>query len=187
MTPRLAAACVLLLATAGCSASAVEAPSRGFPNQMAFDDELLQLKTVYRLAERSLASYARKEEDLPADLQVGVVVSRKAENDEELSTWLIDEYRSSPGQSYHLEVEPNWACKVGLTPGTWPPRAYIAIHLCRQGARGTSCAEVEERITPDELTRCINNYSCWEAMCGERWKARSESVEAVIRNAVGER
>jgi len=84
-------------------------------------------------------------------------------------------------------VEPNWACKVGLTPGTFPPRPYIAIHLCRQGARGTACAEVEERFPSDDLSRCVQKYSCWEAMCAERWKARSESVEAVIRNAVGER
>jgi len=51
---------VLVLASFGCSASAVETPARGFPDQMAFDDELLQLKAVYRRDERSLASYARK-------------------------------------------------------------------------------------------------------------------------------
>jgi hypothetical protein len=187
MTSRLAAASLLVLASFGCSASAVEAPSKGFPNQIAFDDDVLELKAVWKRDQRSAASYARKEETLPADLQVGVIVSTSGENDEDLHNWVIDEYTSSPGlQHYHLATEANWACKVGLPPGL-PPRPFIALHLCRQGSRGTACAEVEEKLEDGELAQCIHKYSCWQAKCEQRWAERSESVEAVITNAVGER
>jgi hypothetical protein len=187
MTPRLAIACAFLLAACGCSASGLEAPAKGFPNQVAFDDEVLELKAVWKRDERAAASYARKEDKLPADLQVGVIVSTSGESDEDLHTWMIDEYRSTPGQqSYHLETEANWACKVGLPSGL-PPRPFIALHLCRQGARGTACVEIEERLDDDELTQCINDDSCWAAMCEERWDERSASVERVIESSVGSR
>jgi hypothetical protein len=190
MTPRLAAASVLVLASFGCSASVAQAPAaKGFPNQIAFDDEVLELKAVWKREERSAASYARKEEKIPAPLQVGVIVSTSGENDEDLHNWVMDRYTSSLGlQQYHTETEANWACKVGLLPPLGAqPRPFIALHLCRQGARGTACAEVEEELEGIELTECINRPSCWRAKCEQRWDARSESVEAVVRNAVGER
>jgi len=143
-------------------------------------------------ARKELIAFASRQLDLPEDdltLDGDDIVSTSGENDEDLHNWVMDRYTSSLGlQQYHTETEANWACKVGLLPPLGAqPRPFIALHLCRQGARGTACAEVEEELEGIELTECINRPSCWKAKCEQRWDARSESVEAVVRNAVGER
>lgn len=173
---------VLAGAGAGCSGGSREPR---FPAQIAFDDDVLEQRSLWTREQRSAAVYTPADETLPgASLQVGVIVSDRGESDEDLHNWVVDRYRETQGlQSYHLEAQWNWACKVGLPQR--PPQPFIAVHLCRNGDRGTACAEVQEELTLDDVGSCINKWSCWHTMCEERWDARHDALETLIENAVG--
>ena len=170
-----AALAVAVAWAVGCS----RGPS--LPAEMTYEGARLEKATSGSIQGVSGVVFVPPGEKMPsASLQVGVLVSRKHASGAELHRWVMDQYRRSPTVQWYESTTADEACKIGVT-SAGSPRPFVALHVCRAAGGAAACAEVDERLDDDDVSRCLTGMSdCWEELCTLRWLSARASLEPIL-------
>lgn len=157
------------------------------PDELSFEGSELEKAGEWTIQDvRGVFFVPPGEEPQTASIQVGLLASEEHSTGADLHTWTMEQYHSFPAAQWFESTTADEACKVGLPPG--PPRPFVAIHVCRTGARGAACAEADQRLDDSIVGRCLNDgWDCWDELCTQKWDQWRPELEELAFDVVGRR